>query len=141
MGLFKRVLAPEPKGVRAVELVGGQRVNAVGEAQYQARLEAICGGKCERGHEKEVRVFLVPEPGNPHDPDAVRVTVEGEPVGYLCRADAVAYKGPLAEIVKAKAVATCAGTIVGGWSRAGANEGNFGIWLDLAPPGACLPLG
>ena len=35
---------------------------------------------------------LVPQPSNPHDPNAVMVQVDAKLVGYLARADAVNYR-------------------------------------------------
>lgn len=131
--------ARQPKGVRAVVLTGGRRVNAVGESNYQATLEQIVGGKRERGADDSVQAFLVREPKNRHDPNAVKVLVNGETVGYLCREDAIAYQPALRRIERERAVAMCEARIVGGWRGPGGDEGHFGIWLDLAEPAKCLP--
>ena len=138
MGFFDRFrtkLGP----VRAVELVGGSRVDVVGEGTYQQALSRLVGGKCKDGWDEEVRARLVREPGNKYDRNAVKVEVDGALVGYLCRADAKAYQQALREVEKANAIAVCEARIVGGWSRPGGDEGFFGIWLDLADPKACLP--
>ena len=86
MGFLGGARKPQP-----LMLDGGQRVNIVGEASYQDALDRICGGKCEAGHDLTVKATLVPEP-HPYDPNAVMVQIDGMPVGYLCRDDAVAYQ-------------------------------------------------
>jgi hypothetical protein len=141
MGLLDRFRSrpAQSAGVRGVELIGGSRVDAVGEASYQHALERLVGGKCEDGWDEVVQARLVREPTNSHDPNAVKVEVDGIQVGYLGRADAIAYKAALLQVEKAKAVAVCEAHIVGGWSRGRGDEGFFGIWLDLAGPKDCLP--
>ncbi len=52
MGFFKRlsdkVVGPD---LEPFVLPGGQVVQVVGESYYQDALDAICGGKCEDGHQ------------------------------------------------------------------------------------------
>ena len=111
-------------------------MDVVGEASYQPVFEAICGGKCESGYDLAVVAALVPEPTNPYDKNAVMVQVNGASVGYLSRADAIAYGPVVAKAGRHSAVLAHA-RIVGGWKRGKRDEGHFGIWLDLAPPNAC----
>lgn len=122
-----------------VELNDGGRVKVVGEAAYQDNLEAAAGGRTKTAADLDVQAFLRREPTNSYDSDAVQVIVNSTVVGYLCREDAAAYRSALLAIEKAKATATCTGHIMGGWSRPGGDEGNYGIWLDLAAPEMCLP--
>ncbi len=113
---------------------GDYEFDIVGEAHYQDTLDRICGGKTDGGHELEVEAMLVEEPTNPHDQNAVRVTIQGQTVGYLARPDAEEYRhylryaGYAGQIVRAKAV------IVGGWDRGGRGSGHYGVRLDIDMP-------
>ena len=97
----------------------------VGESHYQAALERLAGGRTEEGVDVPVRAFFTPEPENPHDPNAVAVTVSGERVGYLSRPSAAVYRGKLGT-----AVSSCEGRIVGGWDRGTGDRGFFGLRLE-----------
>jgi hypothetical protein len=63
------------------------RIPVVG---VQARQEAIWGivGPPDQREDRASwhgDALLEPEPDNPHDPGAVRVSIDGQPVGYLAR--------------------------------------------------------
>src|SRR4051794_34340964 len=66
-------------------LEGDDLVRVVGTSHYQEALLELA----PRESDEEVRVqkigVLVPEPGNPHDPDAIAVHIDGRLVGYLSR--------------------------------------------------------
>jgi hypothetical protein len=66
-------------------LEGDELIRVVGTSHYQDALLELSG---RRGDE-EVRVVkvaaLVPEPANPHDPNAIAVQIDGRLVGYLSR--------------------------------------------------------
>jgi hypothetical protein len=68
-----------------VVLEGDDLVRAVGTSHYQDALLGLSG----RQGDEEVRLdkvaLLVPEPDNPHDPNAIAVRIDGELVGYLSR--------------------------------------------------------
>jgi len=58
----------------------------VGESFRQDTLEALGGGRTERGVERQGhQATLMPEPTNPKDPAAIAVLIEGRLVGYLSR--------------------------------------------------------
>jgi hypothetical protein len=118
----------------ARQLIGGGRVDPVGEASYQAALEQIAGGKHHESAALDVTAVLIPEPDNPYDPNAVCVRVDNECVAYLCRADAITYQPDLLDLWRREVYCWCRATIIGGWLRDDGDEGNFGIWLDLAAP-------
>lgn len=108
--------------------------NIVGESRYQPALDRMCGGRTEDGHEHECQALLVEEPNNPHDGNAVKVTIQGETVGYLSRDAAPRYK-------KAARAAGLSGQpvlvdalIVGGWTRGRRGDGHYGVKLDMAFP-------
>lgn len=112
----------QPAPPKEVELSG---MEIVGESHYQGALERLAGGRTADGVDVPVRAFFTPERDNPHDPNAVAVTVSGEQVGYLSRASAAVYRGALGA-----AVSSCEGRIVGGWDRGAGDRGFFGLRLD-----------
>ena len=77
----------------------------------------------------ECTAALVPEPDNPHDPNAVMVQIEGRLVGYLSRADAVAY-APLVQSLAARGrTAVCEAMVAGRGESSGTS--NLGVFLRL----------
>src|SRR4051794_685699 len=68
-----------------VVLEGDELVRVVGTSHYQDALLALSGRK----HDEEIRLdkvaTFVPEPDNPHDPNAIAVQIDGHLVGYLSR--------------------------------------------------------
>jgi hypothetical protein len=100
MGLLD-FLKPKPakvaKPVRATRSVKASaadidwdEVEVVGESHYQDALWKIVGKKPrgDDGVEWTGTARLVPEPANPHDPNAILVTIKGQPVGHLSRGSA-----------------------------------------------------
>jgi HIRAN domain len=69
-----------------VVLEGDDLVRVVGTSHYQDALLDLTGG---RAGDEEIRVqkvaLFVPEPDNPHDPNAIAITIDGRLVGYLSR--------------------------------------------------------
>lgn len=108
-------------------------VPVVGESNYQAALESICGGRTEDGVDKIVDAALVLEDSNPYDAQAVRVDIEGKTVGYLSRANARRFRERLAgsggEVGSALA---CKARIRGGWDRGDGDRGHYGVSLNLS---------
>ena len=84
---------------RLTFLRGNELVNVAGESHYQEALRALTSTDGTAEIRLEVEAVLVPEPANPHDPNAVMVQIDGRLVGYLPRADAVAY-GPMIAAVR-----------------------------------------
>ena len=83
-------------------------------------------------------VALVPEPSNPHDPDAVAVFIlQGKVgpralVGYLPANMAPLFKRSL--LNTGYEAASCRAKIVGGGNRGRRDQGSFGIRLDAFLP-------
>jgi hypothetical protein len=103
-------------------------VIVVGVSNYQEALGKICHNKHDEGLEMLVRANLMPEEGNPHDSNAVRIDVEGERVGYLSRENALRWRGKM--ISKGiSEVVTCPAKIK--WDKNAFALGSYGIWLDL----------
>ncbi len=136
--------APAPsaptKRATSISLAGSGDFDheVVGESFYQDDLDAICGGKCEDGHEKECTAILRPEPQNKFDKNAVAVLVQGRKVAHLSRDDAKEFHADMRRLGAAGLDATCKARINGGWSRARKggrmDEGHYGVELDLEWP-------
>ncbi|MBB5913587.1 collagen type III alpha [Nocardia transvalensis] len=76
----------------------GQEV--VGESHYVDAIRRLfVDGVDEEWTELTATADLVPEPGNPHDSNAVKVVVAGALVGYLPRQDAARYAPVLSTLV------------------------------------------
>lgn len=118
---------------RPTLLIGRRLVNVAGESHYQDALRQIAGEVSE--NEPQVRhtteAILEPEPENPHDPNAVVVRIDGHKVGYLPRAEAVAY-GPMLKALTERGRAAAAEAVVAG--RTDATTSNLGVFLRLPAP-------
>jgi hypothetical protein len=105
-------------------------IMVVGESFRQDALELVAGPKDEDGKRMVVGVTLRCEPENTHDPNAVRVEVMGQHVGYVKRGRA---KQLHPRIAKCGGATECMGMILGGWLRADGDEGHYGIRVWLRP--------
>jgi hypothetical protein len=128
--------------IRDVLLPGGFTVEVLGESHYQEALEAIAGGKWEDPSDMEVTAYLIREPDNAYDRNAIAVYIRGRIVGYIGRDDAAEYAPILDELwVKYQCRAACQARLKGGWRRyieqphggLTTDEGHFGVTLALAP--------
>lgn len=103
----------------------------MGDAAYQAALEAICGARVSRGVNKLETARLILEDRNPSDKKAVRVEIRGRQVGYLTRDIAILYRRQLVAMNKPRANGQCQAAIRGGWVSADGRKGSYEVWLDL----------
>lgn len=92
-----RTAAPHPQApaLTPVELWNRgawPNVDVVGESYHEAEIRRVLGPVTEHGTEKVCQARLVPEPNNPHDPNAVAVMIGSDLVGYLARDLATAYQ-------------------------------------------------
>lgn len=124
--------APVP---RVVGRADSFPMEAVGENNYQEALGRICGGHTRDGHDYRVTAFLVPEPANRYDPNAVRVLIDGHLVGYLAREQATRVAGRLRDLGLSERGVTCAATIRGGWRTNQHDAGHFGVKLGVPTRG------
>lgn len=107
-------------------------VDVAGESFYEASFAALCGERTIEGMRIEARAQLALEDDNPHDRNAVRVTIQGHQVGYLSRHDARAFRRSVRYgALSVHEVFECAALICGGWDRGDGDIGNFGVRLDL----------
>jgi len=115
---------------RLTFLRGNELVNVAGESHYQEALQALTGTDGTTEIRQEVEVVLLPEPANPHDPNAVMVHIDDHLVGYLPRADAVAYAPMIGAVEARSRTAACEAMIAGRGGEATA----LGVFLRLPKP-------
>lgn len=111
---------------------GQYSINVAGESFYPESFTALIGPRVEESVNVEKRAQLTLQDDNPHDKHAVRVTIDGYPVGHLSREHARAFRrtvryGQLAE----HETFECSALICGGWNRGEGDAGHFGVRLDL----------
>ncbi len=120
---------PVPRSVLPSWLSGSgdYGLHAVGMSHYEPAFLQICGPRTADGVEQEEMAELVLDPANPYDRNAVRVEIRGLHVGYLAKADAVAFRQRLAlEHIPGDRF-PCKAEIVGGWEG-----GYYGVHMDVA---------
>jgi hypothetical protein len=98
-------------------------VRAVGAGKERP---SMFGGTYGRA---DVLAVLAPEPGNPHDPNAVRVTVAGQVIGYLGRDIAPGYAAVLGPLAQHRRYVCVPGVVAWGNGREGTEE-----WVRLQLP-------
>ena len=121
--------------LEAALLEGHEDLEVVGESYRQENLWRVIGGR----HRPEVHVrmdvyaMLLAEDGNPHDPSAVSVWIDGLMVGYLPRDQARALRTGLMAVQEreGKPIAL-GGVIVGGGMRED-GPGRLGVFLRYDP--------
>ncbi len=138
MGLIARLFNCRDSSLKHVTEVasitngpGTYSTDIVGESYYQKALERICGGWSKNGHRREVEAFLHVESNRSRYPNAIRVVVKGETVGYLDRETARCYRTQLEKAGLRGTTVKCNAIIVGGWDRGNLDIGHFGVKLDL----------
>lgn len=107
-------------------------MNVAGESHYQEALREIVGTTTATEVAVDTEALLVPEPSNPHDPNAVMVQIDGKLVGYLPRGDAVAYGETLSELSARGRLGLCEARIAGRGDESGTS--NLGVFLRLPEP-------
>jgi hypothetical protein len=133
MGFFSFLFGRKRFATTELAGDGAFAFEVVGEASYQEELEAIAGGRGEQSAEIDCVAYLVPEPTNPYDRNAVQVVINGTTVAYLNRPNAVAFREFMRRARLAGHDLWCNALIVGGWSRR-ERQGHFGVKLNLQEP-------
>jgi hypothetical protein len=119
-----------------IRLSSDGRVAVVGESHYQPAIAAAAQGRnCQEWQDAvETTAILVPEPTNPYDRNAVRITLSGRTVGYLSREEAVQYQPQLLDLLQAGRLGSCPAYVCGGGDR------YYGVFLHLGRPGCLVPV-
>ena len=97
--------------------------NIVGEQSYQNNLKKIAGPKEEESKFFECYAKVSSEPFNQYDKNAVKVEINGLPVGYLSRGEAAKLAG---KVVNKNVPAV----IDGGWKDE-ESTGSYGVKLAI----------
>lgn len=107
-------------------------VDVAGESFYPDSFATLCGPRSAEAVNIEKRARLALQDDNPHDKQAVRVTIDGYPVGHLSREHARVFRRSVryGELSKYE-VFECAAIICGGWDKGNGDAGNYGVRLDL----------
>jgi len=104
---------------------GADEMEVVGESNYIRTMWRYLPKSVGKGKFRVKMVFtLRDDSSNPHDNNAVSVTIGGDVVGYLSRADARSYRR-WASANKRTVKATCRGVVVGDYPE------GYGIWLEM----------
>lgn len=114
----------------------GGDVSVVGESNYDGALDALSEADYKGARKRYHTAWLMAEPRNTYDKNAVQVLIDHEVVGYLSRARALKYQ-PL--VLRAEAAGyriTCPAEIAGGWINDDGEQMDFGVTLSLATPKA-----
>jgi hypothetical protein len=127
----RRRLAVRPW--KLVRLATGGCVAVVGESFYQPALVAITGRREWKEVQQPCTAILVLEPGNPHDPNAVRVEIKKQLVGYLSRVDAISYGPYLRRLARFHRLPYCEAVILG--RGPGSDTQHMGVFLYVSAPG------
>lgn len=118
----------------------------VGEAYREAQITAALGRPVKQNQEVEetYEALLVPEPDNPHDPNAISVRVRGQVVGYLSREAAAAYRPIVHRITASGLVTTTTARIWAvkrvSWDNSAPPRFFSNIRIYLPEPHEILPL-
>ena len=103
----------------------------VGESRYQKTLRSIAAGRLVAGETVVFAAYVVPEPENQYDHNAIAVYAEGYgPVGYFCREDAELYAPVAQELLRRNAVGVCEAELTGGWD----DDASIGVKLGIGGP-------
>ncbi len=111
-------------------------VKVVGESYHESSLRDVFGPVTLELKEIERGATLVLENTNPHDPNAVRVEVEGRHVGHLSRDDAVIFRKRYAPAGVDGTSFRCDAMLIGGRARNGVR---IGVELDIPPLSGVYP--
>jgi len=141
MGVFKRLTGNKTKredqnapGVndtrwlKDAERFGDIRVNVVGESHYQPAIRAACNWRPGTDTLFQCTAEIVPEPTNPYDRNAIKVTINGACVGHLSRQDAVTLGPAVRAAIKRQGSGACRAVIAG---HANGETDNLGVFLHL----------
>lgn len=140
MRLVKRATTDTDPQIVEGWTTGRLAQNVVGESRYTPQLKRITkrlgGGPTG---EAMTTAIVTAEPQNQYDANAVKVTIDGDTVGYLPREDAVDYSPALLRLAAHDiCVAVPARVWWGGWGDD--DDWTASVRLDLGPPELLLPI-
>jgi hypothetical protein len=114
-----------------IELFGHRDLPIAGTSHRQQILARIAGEALRKGEHVAFTALIVPEPDNPHDPNAIAVVADGQgPIGYFARRDALRYKAMAEELIRRNAIGVCEAFLTGGWN----DQATIGVRLEIEEP-------
>lgn len=136
MGIFSRLFDKGPRSIAGTpaspslraEVVHEERIDVVGESNYQPAIRRACGWTPGTDTRFECFAEVVPEPTNRYDPNAIRVDIDGACVGYLSRADALQFGPAIREALASHGTQLVRAVIAG---RADGETDNLGVFLHM----------
>jgi hypothetical protein len=113
---------------------GHEDLEVVGESYRQANLLRLAAGQNRPGGQVRIKVhaMLLAEDGNPHDPNAVAVWIDGLMVGYLPRDQARTLRPGLLALQEREGKPIALEGVIGGDMRDG-SPGQLGVRLRYDP--------
>lgn len=133
-----RPLPPPPVTLMTANVTDGWKVDAWrawdapdslvhGESHHAEALVGLTGRPRRNGYLVPIDVVLRREPTNPYDPNAVRVEVQGQHVGYIGRD----FAPDVSQAMATCGIESCAfaGLLRGGYDGERSNVGVM-VWLD-----------
>lgn len=105
-------------------LWGDQEI--VGESHYQENLRWLTGPTADGEHNTKALATLEFERSNPHDKNAIRVSIDGLTVGYISRRDQASVRSLMSYVRRTNDVVTCPARYVGG-----SDGKEIGVYLSL----------
>lgn len=107
----------------------GWTIQVVGESNFQEHLRRLYKAHSATEHDVKIIATLVPENDNRIDPDAIKVEIRSQIVGYLSRQLAAEYRKSVGE-----ESGHCSAKIVGGFLLEDGTRASFGVKLNLSWP-------
>lgn len=139
MQLLSRRPSKAEASLRAVALPEHSTLDVHGESHYQRALRKTARLAAREHGERAFppfRAFLVAEPDNKYDPNAIAVYSEAGKLGYVPRKKAPAYRPVFEEIARQGYEAgVCTGVLTGGQPP---DWPSFGVLLHLSHADDCL---
>jgi hypothetical protein len=113
---------------------GNETLEVVGESHYQNELWDIVAATRGDRVRYHTHAVLIPDEDNSYDPNAIKILIDGNLVGYLSREDAVIYRPGLLGLIESSVNGLVAldATIAGGGQRPD-GPGRLGVFLDHDP--------
>lgn len=118
---------PAGATIARINGTGTYDTEVVGESHYAPAFEALLGSTACTDNDLTCDAILQLEDGNPHDPKAVAVLIDGHRVGYLARAMARDFRAALVR----DGVGGRTQYAVGARVYAGGSERMYSVQLDL----------
>lgn len=139
--LWRRILSggakPIPPKVAEIQSEGTQGTDitrVVGTSYRQGALSRIAGRKADEQVAMECRAQIALEPSNPHDPEALLVTINETKVGYLSHEDALRWRPVIKRAFWSGVHITCEAKIVARGPEDERQTENAGVILWLPEP-------